>query len=117
VISVLATRTGAGKSPASRFVAGVLMAQGIQPAVIRHPMPYGTSLPSGCRGSPLCPTWTGTRHGGGAGGLRTAYPSRSRSVAGVDYQAIVEEAQKEASVIIWDGGNNDFSSFPPISRS
>jgi len=38
---VLATRTGAGKSPASRFVAGVLMAQGIQPAVIRHPMPYG----------------------------------------------------------------------------
>ena len=41
VISVLATRTGAGKSPTSRFVAGLLMAQGVQPAVIRHPMPYG----------------------------------------------------------------------------
>ena len=41
VISVCAVRTGAGKSPTSRFVADLLIAEGLQPAVIRHPMPYG----------------------------------------------------------------------------
>jgi predicted GTPase len=41
VISILATRTGAGKSPTSRFIASLIMGRGLQPAVIRHPMPYG----------------------------------------------------------------------------
>jgi predicted GTPase len=110
VISVLATRTGAGKSPASRFVAGLLMAQGIQPAVIRHPMPYGDLVAQRVQRfaalSDLDRFKTTVEE-------REDYePHIRRGLvvwAGVDYQAIVEEAQKEATVIIWDGGNNDFS--------
>ena len=110
VISVLATRTGAGKSPASRFVAGVLMSQGIQPAVIRHPMPYGDLVAQ--RVQRFAALSDLDRHKTTVEEREDYEPHIRRGLvvwAGVDYQAIVDEAQKEASVIIWDGGNNDFS--------
>ncbi len=110
VIAVLATRTGAGKSPASRFVASLLMAEGVKPAVIRHPMPYGNLVAQRVQRFAVMAdldTQKATVE------EREDYePHIRRGLvvwAGVDYQAIVAEAEKESSVIIWDGGNNDFS--------
>ncbi|OFW58129.1 MAG: GTPase, partial [Actinobacteria bacterium RBG_16_64_13] len=110
VISVLATRTGAGKSPTSRFVAGLLMAQGVQPTVIRHPMPYGDLVAQ--RVQRFAALEDLDRHKASVEEREDYEPHIRRGLvvwAGVDYQAVVEEAQKDAAVIIWDGGNNDFS--------
>ncbi len=110
VISVLATRTGAGKSPTSRFVAGLLMEEGVQPAVIRHPMPYGDLVAQ--RVQRFAAMEDLDRHRATVEEREDYEPHIRRGLvvwAGVDYQAIVGEAEKEASVIIWDGGNNDFS--------
>ena len=110
VISILATRTGAGKSPTSRFVAGLLMAQGVTPAVIRHPMPYGDLVAQRVQRFAVL---SDLDHHKATIEEREDYePHIRRGLvvwAGVDYQAIAEQAQKEAAVIIWDGGNNDFS--------
>jgi predicted GTPase len=110
VISVLATRTGAGKSPTSRFVAGVLLQQGVTPAVIRHPMPYGDLVAQ--RVQRFAAVEDLDRAQATVEEREDYEPHIRRGLvvwAGVDYEAIVQEAQKEASVIIWDGGNNDFS--------
>jgi len=110
VISILATRTGAGKSPASRFVAGLLMERGLQPAVIRHPMPYGDLVAQ--RVQRFAAMEDLDRAEATVEEREDYEPHIKRGLvvwAGVDYEAIVAEAQKEASVIIWDGGNNDFS--------
>jgi len=110
VISVLATRTGAGKSPTSRFIAGLLMQQGIQPAVIRHPMPYGDLVAQRVQRFAAMEDLDRAR---ATVEEREDYePHIRRGLvvwAGVDYRAIVQAAQEEASLIIWDGGNNDFS--------
>lgn len=110
VISILATRTGAGKSPTSRFVAGLLMAHGLRPAVIRHPMPYGDLVAQ--RVQRFAAMEDLDRAEATVEEREDYEPHIRRGLvvwAGVDYQAIVAEAQKEASIIIWDGGNNDFS--------
>ena len=110
VISILATRTGAGKSPTSRFVAGLLMAQGVQPAVIRHPMPYGDLVAQ--RVQRFAAMEDLDRAEATVEEREDYEPHIRRGLvvwAGVDYQAIVEAAERESSVIIWDGGNNDFS--------
>jgi predicted GTPase len=110
VISVLATRTGAGKSPTSRFVAGLLMEQGVVPAVIRHPMPYGDLVAQRVQRFAVLEDLD--KHHATVEEREDYEPHIRRGLvvwAGVDYQAIVREAEKEASVIIWDGGNNDFS--------
>lgn len=110
VISVLATRTGAGKSPTSRFVAGHLMEKGIRPAVIRHPMPYGDLVAQRVQRFAALDDLDRAK---ATVEEREDYEPHIRKGlvvwAGVDYQAIVTEAQKEAPIIIWDGGNNDFS--------
>ncbi len=110
VISVLAVRTGAGKSPASRLVADVALSQGITPAVIRHPMPYGDlELQSVQRFACLDDL---ERHHATIEEREEYEPHLRKGLvvwAGVDYAAIVSQAQKEAALIIWDGGNNDFS--------
>ena len=109
VISVCAVRTGAGKSPTSRFLADLLIAEGLRPAVIRHPMPYGDLVAQRVqRFATLddldrCHTTVEERE--------DYEPHIRRGLivwAGVDYQAIVEQAEKESPIIIWDGGNNDF---------
>jgi predicted GTPase len=110
VISVLAVRTGAGKSPVSRFLADLLLAEGLRPAVIRHPMPYGDLIAQRVQ----CFTSLADldRYGATVEEREDYEPHIRRGLnvwAGVDYEAIVAEAAKEASLIIWDGGNNDFS--------
>jgi predicted GTPase len=110
VISILATRTGAGKSPTSRFVAGLLMEQGLKPAVIRHPMPYGDLVAQ--RVQRFAALEDLDRAKATVEEREDYEPHIRRGLvvwAGVDYQAIVREAEKEAAIIIWDGGNNDFS--------
>jgi len=110
VISVLAVRTGAGKSPASRFIADVLLAEGVRPAIIRHPMPYGDLAAQ--RVQRFASLQDLDRYQATVEEREDYEPHVRRGLAvwaGVDYQAIVEEAQKEAALIIWDGGNNDFS--------
>jgi predicted GTPase len=110
VISVLAVRTGAGKSPVSRFVADLLLSQGLRPVIIRHPMPYGDLVAQ--RVQRFTSLEDLDRHGATIEEREDYEPHLRRGLdvwAGVDYQAIVAEAQKGASVIIWDGGNNDFS--------
>jgi predicted GTPase len=110
VISVLATRTGAGKSPTSRFVAGRLMDQGVRPAVIRHPMPYGSLVAQ--RVQRFAAMEDLDRAKATVEEREDYEPHIRRGLAvwaGVDYEAVVSEAQKEADVIVWDGGNNDFS--------
>ena len=110
VISILATRTGAGKSPTSRFVAGLLMEEGLRPAVIRHPMPYGDLVAQRVQRFAVMEDLDKAQ---ATVEEREDYePHIRRGLvvwAGVDYEAIVTAAQKDASVIIWDGGNNDFS--------
>jgi len=110
VISILAARTGAGKSPTSRFVADLLVAEGLKPAMIRHPMPYGDLVAQ--RVQHFSSLEDLDTHQATIEEREDYEPHLQRGLsvwAGVDYEAIVAEAEKEAAVIIWDGGNNDFS--------
>jgi predicted GTPase len=110
IISVLAVRTGAGKSPTSRFLADLLVAEGLRPAVIRHPMPYGDLIAQKVQRFATLDDLD--RYQTTMEEREDYEPHIRRGLvvwAGVDYEAIVEQAQKEASIIIWDGGNNDFS--------
>ncbi|MDH3681162.1 MAG: GTPase [Acidimicrobiia bacterium] len=108
VVAVVATRTGAGKSPTSRRAGRILVDAGLRTALIRHPMPYGdltamrvqrfASLSDIDQAAPSLEE-------------REEYeePVRQGMVvfAGVDYEAILAAAAAEADVIVWDGGNND----------
>jgi predicted GTPase len=110
VISVLAVRTGAGKSPASRFLADLLIDAGIRPAVIRHPMPYGDL--NAQRVQRFATLEDLDRHDATVEEREDYEPHIRKGLvvwAGVDYQDIVDEVEKDAPLIIWDGGNNDFS--------
>ncbi|MCL5735820.1 MAG: cyclic 2,3-diphosphoglycerate synthase [Actinobacteria bacterium] len=110
VIAVLAVRTGAGKSPASRLLADLLILEGLKPAIIRHPMPYGDLAAQRVQRfasiEDLDTLNTTIEE-------REEYePHLRRGLvvwAGVDYPEIVAQAEKETSIILWDGGNNDFS--------
>jgi predicted GTPase len=114
VISVCAVRTGAGKSQTSRFVAGALLAQGVRPVVIRHPMPYGDLVRQRVQRFATLDDLDR---------FHTTVEEREdyephlhlglTVFAGVDYQDIVAAAEQEGDVIIWDGGNNDFSFVRP----
>jgi predicted GTPase len=109
VISVCAVRTGAGKSQTSRFLAGLLIEQGLRTVVIRHPMPYGDLVKQ--RVQRFATLEDLDRHEATIE-EREDYEPHIRAglvvYAGVDYQAVIEQAQQEADVIVWDGGNNDF---------
>jgi len=110
VIAVLAVRTGAGKSPVSRFIADLLLREGLRPAIIRHPMPYGDLVAQ--RVQCFTSLEDLDRYGATVEEREDYEPHIRRGLdvwAGVDYQAIVAEAQKGAPLIIWDGGNNDFA--------
>jgi predicted GTPase len=110
VIAVLAVRTGAGKSPVSRFLADLLIAEGLRPAVIRHPMPYGDLVAQKVQRFATLEDLD--RYQATIEEREDYEPHIRRGLvvwAGVDYEAIVGQAEKEASIIIWDGGNNDFS--------
>jgi len=112
VVSVCAVRTGAGKSPATRTIASLLREEGLRVAVIRHPMPYGDLAKQAVQRFACLDD------------LRAAdctieemeeYEPHIREgqvvFAGVDYERILREAEREADVLVWDGGNNDVPFF------
>lgn len=110
VVSVVASRTGAGKSQTSRKVIEILQKLGKKTVSIRHPMPYGNlekqKVQRFAKISDL------KDHDCTIEEMEEYEPHIARGnviYAGVDYEAIVREAEKEADVIIWDGGNNDIS--------
>jgi len=108
VVSVCATRTGCGKSPVSRRIAELLKQQGLRVVAIRHPMPYGDLVKQKVQ---RFADVTDMDRQKCTVEEREEYEPHVRCgtvvYAGVDYAAILREAEKEADVIIWDGGNND----------
>jgi len=110
VISVCAVRTGCGKSPVSRLVAAELRRQGQRPVVIRHPMPYGDLAAQAVQ---RFATMEDLDLQQCTIEEREEYePHIQRGTvvyAGVDYERILRQAEKEADIILWDGGNNDTS--------
>ena len=114
VIAVCAARTGCGKSQTTRAVATVLAEQGLTSVVVRHPMPYGDLVAQ--RVQRFGDYEDLARHHTTIEEREEYEPhlEAGRVVfAGVDYEAILREAEKEADVILWDGGNNDLPFFLP----
>lgn len=117
VIAVVATRTGCGKSQTSRKVIEYLMAKGLKVIAIRHPMPYGDLVAQ--KVQRFAEISDLAKHKCTVEEMEEYEPHVVRGnviYAGVDYEAIVREAEKDPSgcdVILWDGGNNDFSFYKP----
>lgn len=117
VISVVATRTGCGKSQTSRKVIEHLMEKGLKVVAIRHPMPYGDLAAQ--KVQRYAEVDDLKKHKCTVEEMEEYEPHIIRGnviYAGVDYQAIVDEAEKDpdgCDVILWDGGNNDFSFYKP----
>jgi len=114
VVAVCAGRTGSGKSQTTRRVYDLLRGMGKRVVVVRHPMPYGNLVEQTCQ---RFATYEDLNRYDCTIEEREEYePHIDRGVivyAGVDYEQILREAEKEADVIIWDGGNNDFSFYKP----
>jgi len=108
VVAVCAVRTGSGKSQTSRYVAGILREMGHQVAVIRHPMPYGDLVKQAVQ---RFATYEDLEAQDCTIEEREEYEPHlalgSIVYAGVDYEKILRQAETEADVILWDGGNND----------
>ncbi len=114
VIAVTAVRTGSGKSPTSRRVSKILKEKGLRVAVVRHPMPYGDLSKQ------IVQKFVTLED---LDKYNTTIEEREDYephlilgnivFAGVDYEKILREAEKEADIILWDGGNNDFPFYKP----
>ena len=114
IVAVSAVRTGAGKSQTSRAIARVLNAAGLRTVAVRHPMPYGNLLAERVQ---RFATLTDLDREGVTIEEREEYEPHIKAgsvvFAGVDYGAILERAEQECDVLIWDGGNNDFPFYRP----
>lgn len=114
VVAVTAVRTGAGKSPTTRRVALTLRDWGLKVAVVRHPMPYGDLRKQAVQ---RFATFDDLDRYECTIEEREEYEPHLRNgmvvYAGVDYARILEQAQQEADIILWDGGNNDLPFFVP----
>lgn len=114
VVAVTAVRTGVGKSQTTRRVADILKSMGKNVVVVRHPMPYGDLAAQAVQ---RFATYDDLERHDCTIEEREEYePHLDRGIvvyAGVDYGAILSEAEKEADVILWDGGNNDWSFYLP----
>jgi predicted GTPase len=109
VVSICAVRTGSGKSQTSRRIVQILTQKGLKVVVIRHPMPYGDLAEQICQRFETLEDLK--RHKTTIEEMEEYEPHIERGAvvfAGVDYAKILKEAEKEADVIVWDGGNNDF---------
>ena len=114
LVSVCAVRTGSGKSQTSRQIAKILKSKGLRVVSIRHPMPYGDLRKQ---------IWQRfasyedlDKHECTIEEREEYEPHIDNGItvyAGVDYEKILREAEKEADVIVWDGGNNDLSFYKP----
>lgn len=110
VISICAVRTGSGKSQTTRYVSRIIRKMNRKLAVIRHPMPYGdlvkqavqkfTSMDDMVKAD--CTIEEMEEY-------EPHIKMGNTVFAGVDYEKILREAEEESDVILWDGGNNDFS--------
>jgi len=114
VISVCAVRTGCGKDSVVRRIAAILIAGGIRPVVVRHPMPYGDLERQAVQRFASiedCDRQECTIE------EREEYEQHIREgvvvYAGVDYARVLADAEREADVILWDGGNNDWPFLKP----
>ncbi len=114
VIAVTAVRTGAGKSALSRYISKLLKAKGLRYAVIRHPMPYGELAKQKAQ---RFATLEDLDRYQCTIEEREEYEPHIRDgvvvFAGIDYAEILKMAEKEADLIIWDGGNNDLPFIRP----
>jgi len=114
IIAITAVRTGVGKSQTTRYVSRVLKALGKKVVAIRHPMPYGDLAKQACQ---RFETYEDLDRHQCTIEEREEYEPHIDNgfvvYAGVDYERIVREAEKEADVILWDGGNNDTPFYKP----
>jgi predicted GTPase len=114
VVAVSAVRTGAGKSQISRWLSRRLVEQGLRVAVLRHPMPYGELERQAVQRfateddmvTAQCTLEEREEYEPHLAAGNTVF-------AGVDYARIVEAAEREADILLWDGGNNDFPFIRP----
>ncbi len=110
VIAVLAVRTGSGKSQTSRKIVNILRDAGKKVVAVRHPMPYGDLIKQKVQ---RFGTYDDLKkHNCTIEEIEEYEPHIARGgviYSGVDYEAILREAEKEADIILWDGGNNDTS--------
>ena len=114
VIAVTAVRTGVGKSQTTRYLSGILEKLGKKVVAVRHPMPYGDLARQVCQ---RFETYADLdRHECTIEEREEYEPHLDHGFvvyAGVDYERILREAEKEADVILWDGGNNDTPFYRP----
>jgi len=114
VVATGATRTGAGKSQTTRYLARLIEAAGLTAVVIRHPMPYGDLVAQRCE---RFATYADLDRYETTIEEREEYEPHldaGRIVyAGVDYEDILRSAEAETDVVVWDGGNNDFPFYKP----
>jgi predicted GTPase len=109
VVSVCAVRTGCGKSQTARKIAGILSGLGKRVVAIRHAMPYGNLEKQAVQRFETLADLK--KHDCTIEEMEEYEPYLEMGnvlFAGVDYEAILREAEKEADIILWDGGNNDF---------
>ena len=114
VVAVCAVRTGSGKSQTTRHVCDVLQGMGRKVVAVRHPMPYGNLVSQ--RVQRFADYAALDEHNCTIEEREEYEPHIDRGVvvyAGVDYEAILREAEQEADVIVWDGGNNDLPFYRP----
>lgn len=114
VVAVCAVRTGSGKSPASRKVCEIIKEMGKRVVVVRHPMPYGDLLQQRLQRFALYDDFQ--KHDCTIEEIEEYEPHVGQHTvvyAGVDYAAILAEAEEEADIIVWDGGNNDTPFYAP----
>jgi len=114
VIAICAVRTGSGKSQTTRRVAGILLAHGKKVVVVRHPMPYGDLASQAVE---RFATYADLDRYETTIEEREEYePHIDKGTvvyAGVDYEKILRQAEREAEILLWDGGNNDTPFFRP----
>ena len=114
VVAVCAVRTGSGKSQTTRYVASALQELGKKVVAIRHPMPYGDLVKQ--RVQRFASYEDLDLHDTTIEEREEYEPHIDRGVvvyAGVDYEAILRQAEEEADIILWDGGNNDLPFYKP----
>ncbi|KAL4426373.1 hypothetical protein ABPG77_004667 [Micractinium sp. CCAP 211/92] len=114
VVAVCAVRTGCGKSQASRYLVDELQKLGRKCVLVRHPMPYGNLAAQAVQRFEKYEDLAGHKV---TIEEREEYEQHIKMgtvvYAGVDYEAILRQAEKEADVVLWDGGNNDTPFFKP----
>jgi len=114
VVTVCAVRTGSGKSQTTRYVCDTLQRMGKHVVVVRHPMPYGNIVAQSVQRFATYKDMD--RHKCTIEEREEYEPHIDRGVvvyAGVDYERILRQAEEEADVVVWDGGNNDLPFFRP----